>query len=350
MAENVDYIIVGQGLAGATLAVQLLKLDKKIVVIDEPARNRASRVAAGLFNPVTGQNSVRTWMADQLFPYLHTFYRDVEHRTGRKFFHSQTIYKPFSSVAEQNDWMARSAEPGYAEFVDRISLVPSFGSLLRDDFGGLFLKQSGFLNTNYFLDGVAEWIRSRGLFLDEPFVDENLRVFPDFVEYGSVKALKIIFCQGERTTSNKWFRNAPVRALKGETLRIKIAWDKDVILNRGVYMVPESVAGEFRVGATYKFNDRTPGVTAEGRNELMEKLNGFLNIPFEVLGQDWGIRPTTNDRKPLLGCHKESERLVFFNGLGTKGVTLAPYFSEMLSRWLENSAPIHKEVALTRFK
>jgi glycine oxidase len=350
MAEKVDYIIVGQGLAGATLAVQLLKLDKKILVIDEPLKNRASRIAAGLFNPVTGQNSTRTWMADQLFPYLHKFYREVEVLTGKEFFHAQQVYKPFTSVAEQNDWMGKSSDPGYHEFVEKISLAPSFGSLLRDEFGGLFLKQSGFINSNIFLDAVTELVRARGLFWNEPFVDENLHISAEFVEYASVKASKIIFCQGERTASNKWFANAPVRPLKGETLQIKIDWDKDVILNRGVYMVPENVAGEFKVGATYKFNDRTPGITSESRIELTEKLKAFLNIPFEVLDQDWGIRPTTNDRKPLLGCHKESERLVFFNGLGTKGVTLAPYFSEMLSRWLENSAPIDKQVALTRYK
>jgi glycine oxidase len=350
MADKVDYIIVGQGLAGSTLALQLLKLDKKILVIDEPAKNRASRVAAGLFNPVTGQNSIRTWMADKLFPYLHHFYQDAEKLTGKKFFHPQTLYKPFASIAEQNDWMGKSSDPGYREFVEHISLAPSFGPLLRDEFGGLFLKQSGFLNTNAFLDAVAELVKSCGLFWNDTFVDENLHISTEFVEYASVKASKIIFCQGERTSTNKRFANAPVHPLKGETLRIKIDWDKDVILNRGVYMVPENVKGEFKVGATYKFNDRTPGVTEGGRAELTGKLEAFLNIPFEVLGQDWGIRPTTHDRKPLLGCHKESERLVFFNGLGTKGVTLAPYFSEMLSRWLENSAPIDKVVALTRYK
>lgn len=350
MGQKVDYIIVGQGLAGACMALQLLRLDKKILVIDEPAKNRASRVAAGLFNPVTGQNSVRTWMADTLFPYLHKFYREAEGQTGKRFLHPYLLYKPFGSAAEQNDWMGKSADPGYREFVERITLEPAFGSQLRDSFGGLFLKQAGFINTNVFLDGVRDLVKTRGIFWMENFDDDRLACFADFIEYKDVKASRIIFCQGERTTSNKWFANAPVRPLKGETLRIKIDWDRDVILNRGVYMVPENQNGEFRVGATYKFNVRTPGVTEDGRRELVDKLSSFLNLPFEVLAQDWGIRPTTNDRKPLLGCHHESERLVFFNGLGTKGVTLAPYFSEMLARWLENSAPINKEVALTRYK
>jgi glycine/D-amino acid oxidase-like deaminating enzyme len=246
--------------------------------------------------------------------------------------------------------MGKSADEGFREFVEKITLQPSYGSLLHDQFGGLFLRHAGFINTNIFLDGVTELVKARGLFWKEDFDDEGLKISVDFVEYKDVKASRIIFCQGERTTSNKWFANAPVRPLKGETLRIKSEWDKDVILNRGVYMVPENVKGEFKVGATYNYRDILPKITDEGRKELVEKLEAFSNMPFEVLGQDWGIRPTSFDRKPLLGWHKESERLVFFNGLGTKGVTLAPYFSEMLTRWLENSAPINKEVALTRYK
>ncbi len=350
MTDTIDYIIVGHGLAGASVALQLLKLEKRILVIDEPENNRASRIAAGLFNPVTGQNAVRTWMADKLFPYLHKFYSEAEVLTGQKFFHPAPMYKPFGSVAAQNDWMGKSADADYQMFVERIALQPAFGSLLNDVHGGLFLKHGGFINTIPFLDAVSALVASRGMFWKERFDDERLKISADFVEYNHVKASRIIFCQGERTTSNKWFSRAPVRVLKGETLRIKIDWDKDVILNGGVYMVPENAKGEFRVGATYKHNDRTPVVTEEARAELVEKLSAFLNIPFEVIGQDWGIRPTTTDRKPLLGCHRESERLVFFNGLGTKGVTLAPYFSDMLSRWLEYSAPIDKEVALTRYK
>jgi glycine oxidase len=44
------------------------------------------------------------------------------------------------------------------------------------------------------------------------------------------------------------------------------------------------------------------------------------------------------------------DRLIIFNGLGTKGVSLAPYFSDILVRQLENGVPLTKEVDVTRFK
>ena len=141
----------------------------------------------------------------------------------------------------------------------------------------------------------------------------------------------------------------PIRGLKGETLTIKTRWKTDVILNRGVYIVPGSVSGEFRVGSTYNVNDHSPGSSEEGRAELEARLGELMVNPYEVVGQNWGIRPTAPDRRPILGRHSEFGQLVIFNGLGTKGVSLAPYFSGLLYRWLEMGDPLPKEVDVTRY-
>lgn len=82
MAKQVDYIIVGLGLAGACLALQLLRRGKRVMAFDVPALNRASWVAPGLFNPVTGKRIVKTWKADEAFPYLFKFYREAEKELG----------------------------------------------------------------------------------------------------------------------------------------------------------------------------------------------------------------------------------------------------------------------------
>jgi glycine/D-amino acid oxidase-like deaminating enzyme len=68
-----------------------------------------------------------------------------------------------------------------------------------------------------------------------------------------------------------------------------------------------------------------------------------------VVAQEWGIRPTTIDRRPIIGCHPLYKNLVIFNGLGTKGVSLAPYFSAQVAQWLEGKGEILKEVNIKRF-
>jgi glycine oxidase len=347
--SRVDYIIVGQGLAGSAVALQLIARDKSILVIDAFRKNSASRIAAGLFNPVTGKHPVRTWMADTLFPYLEKFYQEAEELTKKKFFHPMPIYRPFASVLEQNEWMGKSADEAYSFFIDRISLASQYAEA-NDLYGGLSLKHSGYLDTVSYLTAVRDLLRSKESFEEGIFDAEKLSIHPDGVAYGDLSARAIIFCEGEQGVQNPYFKDLPIRPLKGETLLIKTEFKRHVILNRGVYMVPDGVPGHFKIGATYRSNDLTPMVSDEGRQELQDKLTQLLRVPFEVTDEDWGVRPTTPDRRPLLGNHPEHESLIIFNGLGTKGVSLAPYFSEVLIHWLEKSGSLTKDVILTRYK
>src|SRR5690606_14851299 len=74
LGMEVDFLLVGQGIAGTLLSYRLIKNGKRVHVIDQPEKNTCSRVAAGLFNPVTGRNLVKTWHADQIFPEIIPFY------------------------------------------------------------------------------------------------------------------------------------------------------------------------------------------------------------------------------------------------------------------------------------
>lgn len=342
-----DFIIVGQGLAGSAVALQLMERKYRILVIDNPSANHSSRIAAGLFNPITGRKMVKTWMADILFPYLHEFYSRAESQSHEKFFHSRPIYRPFINVEEQNDWMAKSADPNYSVFIDRI-VTHSLNSNLRDPFGGLMLKQGGFLDTTSYVNYVRTKIRNDATFLEHQFDPTKLERHDEEIRYDGFIARKIIFCNGVH--ANPWFDWLPIRPLKGETLTIATDFNEDLVVNRGIYVVPTAIQGHWRVGATYQFTDKSPEITAPARVELEGKINELVNFPFEVVNQQWGMRPTTPDRRPLLGAHPDDNRLICFNGLGTKGVSLAPYFSKVLIHWLENRVSIHKEVDIQRYK
>ncbi len=343
---SVDYIIVGQGLAGSCLAMQLIKRNKKVVVIDKPHDNSATRVAAGLFNPITGRNLSKTWKADVLFQELHRFYREVEEITGAHFFHPMPLYRPFVSIEEQNEWMGKSANEDFAPYIQEVCTTPSAQQFVRNPFGGIRLQQCGYVNTLVFLQAVRTHIQQKGVVLDEVFDETALTFYTDHVEYKQFRASKIIFCQGVEALQNKLFSWLPIRPLKGETLSIKPSVNVPEIYNRGVYVVP----GLWRVGATYQYADTTPAITEAGRLELIEKLEALLAFPYEVVGQSWGMRPTTPDRKPIVGSHPDHPHAVVFNGLGTKGVSLAPYFSQVLATWLENNGSINKEVDIDRYK
>ncbi|QOI97109.1 MAG: FAD-binding oxidoreductase [Flammeovirgaceae bacterium] len=342
----VDYLIVGQGLAGSCLAVQLLERKKKIAVIDLPVDQAASRVAAGLFNPITGKIFSLTWQADILFSYLHMFYQRAEKLTGQHFFYPMPVYRPFASAGEQNDWMIKSADNRYTPYLEQLTTSPIFESQVINPYGGLLLKQCGYLDTVKFLEAVRKLIVQQGTFLEDFFNEAELVICPDGVTYRNLKAARVIFCQGIAVNQNRFFSWLPIQPLKGEVLQLETDEEVTRIYNRGVYVVP----GVWKAGATYNRFDGTPGITPDARKELTAALDLLVRFPYQIRNQLFGFRPTVPDRRPILGLHPEFNNLIVFNGLGTKGVSLAPYFSHHLVQWLENELALNNAVAIQRYK
>jgi glycine oxidase len=347
--RKVDFIIVGQGLAGSTLAMQLLNRGKSILVVDEPQKNHCSSVAAGLFNPITGMGIVKTWMAEPIFSELHQFYTATQSALGEKFFFPQLLYRPFTSIEEQNNWMAKSADHSNHDFLEKIFIDSHWGDHLHDPFGGILVKQAGFLDVPAFLFAVRRKLIESESYVSENFDWSEVAFESDSVRYKEMEAGKVISCSGAENLS-PFFDWLPIRKLKGETITIRLNEAPRAIYNKGIYVVPTSNQGTYKVGSTYNLKDLEPGITELGRNELEEKLMAILKMPFEVIDQQWGIRPTTIDRKPILGAHSRYQNLLIFNGLGTKGVSLAPYFSGQLANWLTGAGEIQQEVNIKRFK
>ena len=105
----------------------------------------------------------------------------------------------------------------------------------------------------------------------------------------------------------------------------------------------------YKVGATYNWKDKTDTPTEEAKEELLKKLQSLLDHPFELIGHQAGVRPTTKDRRPIIGTHPKHQNLHVFNGLGTKGVMIAPYFVDQFCDFLEGKSQLDKEVDLNRF-
>jgi glycine/D-amino acid oxidase-like deaminating enzyme len=68
----------------------------------------------------------------------------------------------------------------------------------------------------------------------------------------------------------------------------------------------------------------------------------------EITGQQAGVRPSTKDRRPILGEHPYHKNMFIFNGLGTKGVSLAPYFVKQLSEFIFLQKDINPEANIER--
>lgn len=343
---EIDFLLIGQGIAGTALGYRLKQAGKIIRIIDQPSGNQSSRVAAGLFNPITGRKMVKTWFADFLFPEIKPFYKELEKLTGESFLHEKPIYRPFLTIEEQNEWMGNSAEKGFQMYLDSI-FTESQSEKLLDSFGGVMLKKSGWLDINVFLDSMQTYFSEE--LIQDFFSEKELEREGEFWVYKGIKARSLIFCNGLGAMKSSFFGYLPFAPVKGEILELKQDFCPDYIVNRGVFRVHLG-NGIHRVGSTYSKHDLELGPTDEAKNEILSKLNALVDLPVhEIISHKIGIRPATRDRKPFLGKHPKAESVYIFDGFGAKGVSFVPYFSKMMHDYLLESASISKEVDIARY-
>jgi len=345
---QVDYLVVGQGLAGTVFCEHILKSGKTVLVVDDPKLSNSSKVAAGLYNPITGRKLVKTWNCDPLFEYLVPFYRSLEDKLGQNFLVEMPIYRPFPSTEVLNEWMGKSAEAGYASYVKEIKSTPGFTADIRNDYGGLLLNNSGYVDTDKLIRYYREFLETEGLILNEKFDHTQLIIKNGGTRYKGVDAKRIVFTDGRSVEENPYFQWLPLRPVKGELLYIRTSAVFGVIYNKGVFVIPLS-DGICKVGATYDNKNLEETITSEAKDELVNKLKELVKFDFEVIDQKVGIRPATKDRKPFVGRHPRFHNLVIFNGLGAKGVSLAPFYAKQLLAHLEQGDELDKEVNIERF-
>lgn len=344
----VDYILVGQGLAGSILANHLINAGCSVMVFDDPLLSNSSKIAGGLYNPVTGRKMVKTWNADNLFGYLTDYYPKLQQQLEADFVNDIPIYRPFISPEELNEWMGKSADIDYSKYVQAVHNSSAYGSQVSDDFGGILLNQSGFVDTGKLLEVSAKFLVERKSLTKGYFNPAHLKLEEGFASYQGIKCKSVVFCNGHKSLEEQYFGWIPLRPVKGELLIIKTKENLRVIHNRGVFVIPLG-NGLCKVGSTYDHQNLDEKPTIEAKNVLVHKLNELVKFPYEIEYQLAGVRPATKDRKPIIGQHPKFKSLISFNGFGTKGVSLVPYYAKQLTEFLTNENGIDSEVNIERF-
>jgi len=346
---SVRYIIVGQGIAGTVLAHIFLKHHISFVIIDDPKLSQASKIAAGLYNPVVFKRLVKSWKVDELLPFMDSFYAEAEQLLNEKFYFKKTIVKLFTEEQEKTLWLKKSNEE-VGSYLDKKISETAFEDIVYNSNGAAEVKQGGNLNIPLFLEASRRYFLKQNLLLEEIFDHQQLTVTDKNVVYKNTTADKLIFCEGYKALENPYFSGFPFKLTKGEVLTIHapLLNQTEKVINKGVFILP---VGDdlYKVGATYEWADLSDLPTEKGKTELVDKLKKVLKIPFEIVNHQAGIRPTVNDRRPLIGLHPKHSTLAVFNGLGTKGVMLAPYFAQQLYSFLEENKALEEEVDIERF-
>ncbi len=343
-----DYILVGFGVAGFSFMQQLEENRQNFIVFDNQSQ-QSTRIAGGMFNPIILKRFTPAWQAAEMLPYALLQFQKAELTYQNKYIHYIDIYRKLTSVEEQNNWVVASDKPVMRDFMQPISFEKIDG--IAAPFGFGILKGTGIVNVNQLLDDALNKLQQSGKLRTESFAYDQLKITPDFVQYKDIKARKIVFAEGFGLHQNPFFNHLPLMGTKGEMLMIETEADIPYIVKSNVFIAPNvAQKGQYYIGATYNWNDKTNTPTPEAKKHLTEKLQLLLDKDFKVVLQKAGIRPTVKDRRPLVGTHPKYKNLGILNGMGTRGVILAPTTAKQLFKKMEFEIPLPKEVDIKRFE
>jgi glycine/D-amino acid oxidase-like deaminating enzyme len=342
-----DYIIVGLGLAGLAFAEQLIKHNKTFVVFNDQSQN-ASKVAAGMFNPVILKRFTSVWNGKQQIDYAIPFYKNIEKRFVKKYIKFLEIHRILNSVAQQNDWVSACDKPVLAEY-----MIPEIFSnqnkYINAPLGIGKLTDTGKVETGELLNDYKNYLIRNNQYFEETFNYNDLKIEKQIVKYKNIKAKKIVFCEGFGVKKNPFFKDISLKEAKGELLIIKALKLKINYVLKGSLFIMPLENDLYKVGATYNWDDKTLKPTKKAKKELQEKLERMIDTNYSIVNQLAGIRPTVKDRRPLIGTHIKYKNLAILNGLGTRGVMLAPTMANHLYQYLEDKTNMDKTIDINRF-
>ncbi|MFB6257070.1 MAG: NAD(P)/FAD-dependent oxidoreductase [Flavobacteriales bacterium] len=327
--EDTDALIVGQGLAGSVLAWSFWEEGRDFRIVDRDEGAYCSQVAGGLIDPISPRLPTKAWLAELHFPEAERFYRRIESLTNTTFYHPRPVHRPYKDAEEKERWEKHAKKKGFDRFLWPKSPRKIPGVKMDPDLGSACF-QGAFLDLPTFLAESSRTFSQKGLLQRSPFDPDRLIEHTDGWEWNGLRSRTLILCQGTGIRECPFFKELPLRPNKGEILSIDMPdFPQAAILNRGFYAIPLG-EGQVRIGATYDHEDLSPEPTSAKKEELLQRMEDWIRLPYRVLDHKAGFRPTTPDTRPYVGFHRKRKGVAIFNGLGSKGIGLAPYWAQRL--------------------
>ena len=320
-----EVLIVGQGLAGTVLAWELERAGIACVIADAGHEQAASRVAAGVLNPVTGQRIVKSWRVDILLPIAREAYRAMEKELGLPLWRDVRVRRLYLDDRERTVLAEKQAKGVLGDYIGGA------------DEEGFWIEGAGSLDLPALLIAARARWKAAGVLREE-------RV--DFAKALNEFEL-VIDCTG---ASGGPFGFVPWAFSKGQILHLDLqaSLEPDVVLNRGYWLLP---MGERRAkaGATHEPARTDLAPTPDARAELAKGVSDMNLGDYTITAHEAGVRSYLADKRPAVGRHPGNPRLGVLNGLGAKGTLFAPALAQQWVRHLVEGMRFEAEVDVARY-
>ena len=343
----VDYLIIGQGISGTWLSYYLQKANKSFIVIDNAQPNSASRVAAGIINPVTGRRIVKTWMIDELLSFLIPAYEELGNELNIKAIEKKNLIDFHPTPQMKIAFDERVKEN--ADLLFHPDDQWQYQNIFNYELGFGEVDPCYVVNLKEILPAWRKKLLSNNQLLEEDFEITELKQADSGINYKNIKAEKIFFCDGIHSSQNPFFKNLPFALNKGEAILIEATGIPSTHIFKKGMMLTSIQKDLFWLGSNYlwEFPDDQPTELFRKQTELL--VRSWLKVPFKIVDHKASVRPANIERRPFVGFHPTYKNVGILNGMGTKGCSLAPFFAKQLTDHLNSGNEILAEADIKRF-
>jgi glycine oxidase len=316
--KTVNFLIVGQGLAGSLLAWELHLRGLTFAIVDEGLDITSSRIAAGMFNPINTKRFTVAYDAERAIGEALELYRSIERELGISLVEMRNIYNVFGNVKEGNDYTLKADDPFFKQYTNA---HPADEDHVIQPYGAFEVGLSGRVDVRKMLDALKTFIADKYTYLEETFEYSQLQQNnSNNWSYKHIAAPQVVFCEGYKANLNPFFPDINIVPCKGDVLEITApGFTPSRVVKKGIYLVPLG-DGKFKAGSTYKWHNADEQAHEADKIELEQKISELIDVPFTVTSHQTAIRPTTRTRETFIKTHPEHSTLHAINGLGTKGV------------------------------
>lgn len=338
MYTNSDVLIIGGGIIGLAIAVELRQRGLGVTVLSRDFPQAASLAAAGMLAPYAEQIPAGPLLdlclrSRWLYP---DWVEKLEHWTGLETgYHPCGILSPV--FTEPNNVTPLSPHCQWLEATTLRHYQPGLGA---EVVGAWWHPEDGQVDNRKLLSALRQAAQRLGVNLQEGVTvqalpQHNGKITQALTHQGSFSAQTYVLATGS------WAKELiplPVFPIKGQMLALRMPqrphqpWPlQRILFGPSTYLVPRR-DGRLIVGATSEQVDWQPENTPQGLHTLLARAlrlyPALQDWPLDDLW--WGFRPGTPDELPLLGpsC---CDNLVLAVGHYRNGILLAPITARLIA-------------------
>lgn len=347
--KQFDFVIVGFGIAGASMARELTLRGLNVLVIDS-AINTATAIAGGTLHPAVLRYYNKVWRADEFWPKAKSFYTDWAHDLQISLIQSKELLRVFDNANEPLQWREKRKDSFWHQYLNPLNPDSQVElPFLRTPFGYGSSHDFWRFDPAFLLNTCRERLIETGQYIRAKLsFDSEDSLFSAIQDLG-YHAQSVILAQGFQQEFWPGLPlGNPIQSKQGQYMIIECpGLNLTQVLKSKFFVIP---LGEdrYQVGATYPRALNHKGIE-ESQNKMHADLKAVLTLPYSILEYWTGTRPATKDRKPIIGAFNTRNKIFVYNGLNSRGLLMAPLLAHWLADFMLKAKELPSEVSINRF-